>query len=412
MSPNIALWAVAGLTFGAIVLRPRGVPEVVWASIGAAVLLAAGLVPVRAAASAIAGGADVYFFLAGMIAIAEIARGAGVFVWIAQLLTRASAGSGVRVFCGVYLIGIVVTALLSNDATILLLTPAAIAIAQRLGRSPLPLVYACAFVANAAGFLLPISNPANLLVFAELPAAVTWTQAFALSSAASVVLTGALLFMWFRRDLAPGNPAGPVAFADAGRAVPAGVACVALSCLMLVAAAVFHFPVGRTALACAVVSAVVMASAERRFPLVLRRGSWSIIPLVAALLVIVRGLDSSGAVQSARGLLMQAAALPRLQADLAAGGAVTLLANVLNNLPAAAILRYALQAPGPAPWLAHAALIGIDLGPNLAVSGSLATILWLMILRRANIRVSAWEFTRIGAFVTIPTLALALLLVR
>src|SRR6185437_14909549 len=130
-----------------------------------------------AAWTAVKAGTDVYLFLAGMMLLAELARQHGVFDWLAALAMENARGSQFRLFVLVYVIGIAVTALLSNDATAVLLTPAVLAVVRRARTSPLPYLFACAFVANAAGFVLPISNPANLVVFdGQLPTLGRWMQ--------------------------------------------------------------------------------------------------------------------------------------------------------------------------------------------------------------------------------------------
>lgn len=140
-----------------------------------------------------------------------------------------------------------------------------------------------------------------------------------------------------------------------------------------------------------------------------REGSWQIVPLVAGLFVIVRALDTTGAIGAARALFAHASQMPPVLGRLYAGGAVMLADALINNLPAGVIVRYALHGAGVAQHVAYAALVGIDLGPNLSISGSLATLLWLMLLRRENVRIDAWRFLGLGALVTIPALAAALL---
>jgi arsenical pump membrane protein len=104
--------------------------------------------------------------------------------------------------------------------------------------------------------------------------------------------------------------------------------------------------------------------------------------------------------------------MPPLLGRLYAGGVVTIADAIVNNLPAGVIARYALRGPGISPHVAHAVLVGIDLGPNLSLSASLATLLWLMMLRRDGIDVNAWRFLAIGAAITVPSLVLSLLVLR
>ncbi|MFN2449227.1 MAG: SLC13 family permease [Candidatus Baltobacteraceae bacterium] len=387
--------AIAVVAFGAILLRPRHVAEWIIACAGAAALVLCGALAPAAAASAVLEGWNVYFFLAGMIALAEIARSQGVFDWIASAMERAGKGSGARLFVIVYLAGVAVTALLSNDGTVLLLTPVAIALARRSGQPPLPYAFACVFVANAASFVLPISNPANLVVFAQLPPLGTWLASFALSSAAAIAATGAILYAVFRSSFvrAPNTPFAPAALNRQGKAA---FVTVSVSCALLVAAAAYRFPLGIAAAACAAGSLLCVTLAARGLePLraALRHGTWSIVPLVAALFVIIRAL------------LSLHIPLPHEGPPLVTGFAVALAANALNNLPAAVLAHYALGG-------SHSALIGIDLGPNVAITGSLATILWIAILRANGITMTAWRFFKLGLLVGVAALALSLALAR
>jgi di/tricarboxylate transporter len=156
-------WGIAAVATGGVILRPWGAPEAIWAVLGAFALVALTLVPVHDAFAAIAKGSDVYLFLAGMMLLAELARQEGLFDWLAVHAMDAAKGSPVRLFGLVYLAGIAVTAFLSNDTTAVVLTPAVYTVAKAAKVKPLPYLVACAMIANAASFVLPISNPANLV---------------------------------------------------------------------------------------------------------------------------------------------------------------------------------------------------------------------------------------------------------
>ncbi|MGN8554714.1 UNVERIFIED_CONTAM: SLC13 family permease [Microbacterium sp. SLM126] len=156
------IWAVAALATAGVLFRPFRLPEPFWAMAGAVLLCVAGLLPWRDALQAVARGNDVYLFLAGMMLISELARKTGLFDHVAALAVRSARGSARRLFVLVYGFGIAVTAFMSNDATAVVLTPAVLAATRAARvRHPLPYLYACAFIANAASFVLPISNPAS-----------------------------------------------------------------------------------------------------------------------------------------------------------------------------------------------------------------------------------------------------------
>ena len=176
ISLNIAIWGISALTVFGVIFRPLNKPEWVFALVGAVVLVVFGLLPWTEALHGVASGTDVYLFLAGMMLLAETARREGLFDYLAAHAARSAKGSPHRLFGLVYLIGTLVTVFLSNDATAVVLTPAVIAVTRAAKVvSPIPYLLVCAFVANAASFVLPISNPANLVVFgADMPALGDW----------------------------------------------------------------------------------------------------------------------------------------------------------------------------------------------------------------------------------------------
>jgi arsenical pump membrane protein len=392
--------------------RPRGVPEWCSALLGAAVLLIAGLVPPNIAAHALWDGLDVYLFLAGMIVLAELARVEGVFDWLAAMIVPQARGSTAKLFGLVYGLGVVVTALLSNDATVLLLTPAILAVVRRAGAPALPFVFACAFVANAASFLLPISNPANLVVFRQLPALQPWLFAFGVPSVVAITCTYAVLHIMHAKTLNARHDAESVRVRLSSSGKLAAIA-VAISAVLLVLCAALGWPVGRAAFLLGAAALVLLARADSSSTrTVLRESPWSIIPMVGGLFIIVAALDSSGAVRMTRMFFESAAHMVQPISSFVAGGAITCAANLFNNLPVGVLARYALHSPNVPSQTAHAVLVGVDLGPNLSVTGSLATLLWLVALRREGIAITPWQFARTGFAVTLPALALALLTVR
>ena len=168
--PHIATWLISACVITGIIVRPWKLPEALWAVLGAAALILFSLIPLPAAWMAVRKGTDVYLFLTGMMLLSELARHEGLFDWLAACAVQRSRGSPSRLFGLVYAVGTVVTIFLSNDATAVVLTPAVYAAAAQAKAKPLPYLFVCAFIANAASFVLPISNPANLVVYgAHMP---------------------------------------------------------------------------------------------------------------------------------------------------------------------------------------------------------------------------------------------------
>ena len=410
-----AIWLISITILSLILLRPRRIPEYVWAAGGALLLVLTRLVPVPQALASVREGANVYLFLAGMMLLSEVARLHGVFDWLAALAMLHARGSRLRLFSLIYAVGILVTALLSNDATAVVLTPAVLTVVRRAGArrgrmSPLPYLFACAFVANAASFVLPISNPANLVVFdGHLPSLTAWLHTFLLPAAVAIGATFGLLYWHHRRDLTGTIDDGivPAPLNAQGKRAALGI-LLAAGILLLTSAA--GRPLGPPTCAAAIL-VLLWASAPnfRGILTAAREISWGVLPLVAGLFVLVGALEHAGALPLAVAALHRLATWSPTASATSAAFGVGLSANLLNNLPVGLIGAAATQAAG-ASFLIHAAvLLGIDLGPNLSVTGSLATILWLIALRREKIDVSGWRFLRAGIFILPPVLLLAVL---
>src|SRR5208282_1433813 len=328
-------------------------------------------------------------FLAGMMILAELAREEGVFDWAAGIAAAHARGSSRRLFFLIYCVGIAVTVLLSNDATAVVLTPAVLATVRRARVNPAPYLLACAFIANAASFVFPISNPANLVVFGRnLPPLLKWLDIFLLPSIASIAVTFLCLRWHARKELRQ-----PIE-GEAASAPLTTEGKLALAGLLLAAAAL-----------------VVVAFRNPRIVASVVKGiSWSVLPLVAGLFVIVEALENAGLLRAGLAGLNALAHGPGWFAKGAPAFAVALAANGMNNLPAGLIGGPAIRHAQESGIVAHAILIGVDVGPNLSVTGSLATILWLIALRREKVEITAWEFLKVG-MVAMPLALLGSLLV-
>jgi arsenical pump membrane protein len=140
----------------------------------------------------------------------------------------------------------------------------------------------------------------------------------------------------------------------------------------------------------------------------LKQISWSVLPLVAGLFVLVRGVENTGLLQPLIHSMSASAESSPQSTALVTGGIAALLCNLTNNLPLGLIAGALATAGHLSPQVTGALLIGVDLGPNLSVTGSLATILWLVALRREGQDVSAWRFLLVGSIVMPPAAAAAI----
>ena len=409
-SANFLIWIIALASILCMLLRPRGIAEAWWICGGAALLVITGLMPVSLAGHAVAEGLDVYLFLTGMMLLAEMAREEHVFDWAAGLAAGHARGSPRRLFLLIYVVGIVVTALLSNDATTVVLTPAVLAVARRARIHPEPYLLACALIANAASFIFPISNPANLVVFdRHIPPLLQWLGIFFLPSAAAIAVTY-LCLRWLTRAGLRGSVPGQLDEAPLTTEGKLALAGLLLSAAALIVSSALGLALGAPTCAAALLALIVVSTRNRRIVASVARGvSWSVLPLVAGLFVIVEALHSAGLLNLGLAGLARITQLPAWAAKGASAFAVALASNGMNNLPVGLVSGTAIRTAHESGLIAHALLIGVDLGPNLSVTGSLATILWLIALRRENVEITAGRFFRIG-LVAMPAALVAALL--
>ncbi|WP_019447939.1 arsenic transporter [Cupriavidus sp. BIS7] len=411
------IWAIAALATAGVLFRPFRLPEPFWAITGALALCVAGLLPWREALEAVARGNDVYLFLAGMMLISELARKTGLFDHVAALAVRAARGSGRRLFVLVYGFGIAVTAFMSNDATAVVLTPAVIAATRAARvRHPLPYLYACAFIANAASFVLPISNPANLVLFGDrMPPLAGWLARFTVPSLVAIVMTFIVLY-WTQRHALSERIEDDVPTPPLTLQAWLTTAGIVLTGATLLTASLRGQDLGWPTLIGGLATLVaVCATQPRLLAPALREVSWGVLPLVAGLFVLVAGLAQTGLVGHLAEWVRMLSAQQGANAVLGAGAAgvlVGMTSNIVNNLPAGLFAASALAAGHATETVTAAVVIGVDLGPNLSVTGSLATLLWLTALRREGHMIGAGTFLKTGALVMPLALLPALAVLR
>jgi arsenical pump membrane protein len=412
LAPNAAVWAwsITALATAGVITRPFRLPEALWALAGAAALVLFGFLSFDDALRGIAKGTDVYLFLIGMMLIAELARLEGLFDYLAALAVEYARGSPQRLFLLIYLVGTLVTVLLSNDATAIVLTPAVYAATRAAGAKPLPYLFVCAFIANAASFVLPISNPANLVVFgARMPHLIEWLRLFALPSLVSILLTYVVLRLTQHRALKQEAIAHSVPhpkLSRGGKLTALGIAEIAI---VLIMASALHRQLGLPTFVCGIVTATAVLLLSRQSPIPLLSGvSWSVLPLVAGLFVMVEALVKTGVIETLAALLREAVTQSPTKATWVVGIATAIADNIANNLPVGLVAGSVAASDHLPPSVVSGILIGVDLGPNLSVTGSLATILWLVALRRENVEVGALAFLKLGLLVTVPALFAAL----
>jgi len=374
------------------VLRPRDLPEAAGAVPTAILGVVGGLLPARQALDELRALGPTVAFLAAVLVLARLCELEGLFDAAGDRIAQASRGRPVTLLGLVFAVCCVVTAVLSLDTTVVLLTPVVFVTATSLQLRPRPYVYACVHLSNSASLLLPVSNLTNLLAFRASGLSFLRFGALMALPWLLAILAEYLVLRWFfSTDLT-----GHAAPARTPRPLPGYPVAVVLGTLVAFClTSVLHFDPALAALGGAVAlggPALVRQRATARD--VAAAANLPFLAFVFGLGVTVRTLQVHGLDRLGR-LVPSGSSLLTL---LAIAGIAAVAANLINNLPAILVLLPAVTGqPGPV----LAAVIGVNIGPNLTYVGSLATLLWRRILHARGHQPQAQEFLKVGA-VSVP----------
>jgi arsenical pump membrane protein len=392
MSEAVALIVLAAC-LAAAVARPRWAPDWAVAAGGAVLLVAVGILSFAGARSALRQLGPTVGFLAALLVLADGCRRAGMFDALGAGMALGSRGRPARLLAIVFLAASITTAVLSLDATIVLLTPIVFATAARLRTNARPHVYACSHLANSASLLLPVSNLTNLLAFRA--SGLSFARFGALMVLPWLVALG-IEWMVLRRAFA-GDLERP-ATRSSGPAEQPELPTFALAVVGLTLVGfVLSSLIGIAPVWIAAAGAVVMVVRERPAPKeVVGAAEPTFLVFVLGLGVVVHAASQHGLSTAVDSILPHGTALPEL---LGVAVVSAVVANLLNNLPATLIVLPVAAASGPGAVLAM--LVGVNVGPNLTYVGSLATLLWRRIVHAHDHETDMGEFTRLG-LLTVP----------
>ncbi|MCK0176883.1 SLC13 family permease [Mycolicibacterium sp. F2034L] len=387
---TLALLALAAVLAFALI-RPRGLAEAVVAVPAAGLLLVTGVIPVDDAAAEVARLFPVVAFLAAVLVLAQLCDDEGLFHAAGVLMARWGAGDPRRLLGVVFVVAAGVTAILSLDATVVLLTPVVLATARTLHVPAAPHAYATAHLANSASLLLPVSNLTNLLAFAA--AGLSFLHFAALMTLpwlAALVCEYLVLRLLFRRDLqVRPQRTEPLPRAE----LPVFVLSVlGLTLAGFAVTSLFGLSPAWAALAGALVLGA-RSLAQRRSTVggIVRSANLPFCAFVLCLGIVVDAVMRHGLDEVMAEVLPRGDTLPAL---LGVAAVAALLSNVVNNLPATLVLLTLVAGAGPAVVLA--VLIGVNVGPNLTYLGSLANLLWRNVVRNSDVPAGALRFSAVG----------------
>ncbi|MFG1785100.1 SLC13 family permease [Rhodococcus oryzae] len=389
--------ALVALVLAAAILRPHGLPEVAVAAPAAVIVVAVGAVTPAQALEEVRTLGPTVAFLAAILVLAHLADASGVFTWTASILRRGSRGRPKRLLGLAFTACAVTTAVLSLDATVVLLTPAILATATRMGISARPVNYAAAHLANSASTLLPVSNLTNLLAFSATGLGfLHFASLMALPWFVAIAVEFAVFRLFFARDLAaPPEPAP-----TSTRIVPPprwALTVLGLTLLGFALSGLVGVAPAWMAVAGAVLLGVPALKEGRTRPRsMLAAADPYFAVFVLALGILVAPLTDGAVGDWIGGLLPHSESFTAL---LLTASVAALAANLINNLPATLLMIGALG-PGAPTGLLLAMLIGVNLGPNLTYTGSLATLLWRRVATRCGQPPTLGTFTALGVIST------------
>ncbi len=399
-----------------VLRRPRGWNEAWWALGGAALMMGLGLVRPGEAGQTLARGKEAVLMLLALLCLSAVVARSGFFEWAAIVSARRAGGDARALFRNTFILGALITMVLSLDTTAVMLTPVVIAGARRLQLAARPYVLVCAIVSNCASLLLPVSNLTNLLFVSAfgLPFA-AFVARMLLPQLVVLLLAYAILRRLYRADLRRSFAVGQLAPASSAISDPR---LFRASCLVLGAVSLGYFvgpplgvPVYVVAFAGAGVLAVYGAARTGLTWRWLADVPFGAAGLAGGLFIVIRAVENLGLARLLVPVVHRLSGRPLWVSLPATAGAAAAASNAVNNLPAVLAARSILeQAHAPEPLLL-AALIGADVGPNVTIVGSLATVLVLTVARARGEQVGARDLLRAGGLLTpLAVLAAALVL--
>jgi arsenical pump membrane protein len=345
-----------------------------------------------------------FVLIAGLLLIGLLANRDGLFAWGGACLQRLP-GGGIALLGAALLLDAVVTAVLNLDTAVVFLTPVLVFAARRRRVAVEPFLYGCVFMANASSLFLPGSNLTNLLVLdagTGGSGASFAAKMFPLAITAAVVTAVGIGFSFRRHLVARPGVAAPVGPASGDAGLPDGAddeprVTLGPGALATGAAVVLVLVLRQPALAVLAVGVVATAVDLARSRVDLA-AVWRVLGLPSLLVAF--------ALTVALGTLARHWDGPAELIDGASGPETAGLAAIstvfVNNLPSAAL--YSAHAVDHSRML----LLGLNVGPNLAVTGALSALLWFRAAREVDARPSLIEFSRRGVPLALVAMAAAI----
>ena len=404
-----------------IVIFTEWIPRTIAAIVGAALMVGVGIYAGFYGEEQAIEAIDFHTIglLLGMMTLVALLQPTGFFQYIATLVARSSRGKPVLLLILLGTVTTVLSMLLDNVTTVVIIAPVAILIGEILGMSVVPLLMALALLSNTGGTGTLIGDPPNVLIgsAANLSFNDFLVNALPVVVVAWFVVLGLLLFL-FRKELRkPPAHAEAVQKLDPARALDDPITARKVIIVLIGTILLFflqellEFSSSFIALAAAGVALLwVRPNTQELF----ERIEWSVLVFFIALFVMVGGLESSGALDQIAEVMTEAASLNPILLGIIFIWVVAILSAIVDNIPITialipVIIQLGSSGINTAPlWWALA--FGAGFGGNGTIIGSSANIVVASLSERTRTPITSAMWIRRGLPVMIVACVIASIL--
>jgi len=403
-----------------IIWQPRGLQIGTSAIFGALVALLFGVVSVADVFVVTEIVWDATLSFIGIIILSLVLDAIGFFEWAALKMAKLSGGNGDKMFVYILILGALVAAFFANDGAALILTPILLAKMKYLKMNPLAIfafLMAGGFIGDSASNPLIISNLTNIVTAGYFDIGfVEYLQNMFLPNMLSIFASIVVLWIYFRKDIPRVIDISklPEASSVIKNQTMFRFSWIFLALLMggYFIGDYFHMPVSVFALGGALLFLAIANHYKAVKPIeTIKSAPWQVVWFSIGLYVVVYGLKNAGLTDVIASWIRELNSYGETIAIIGTGFLSAVISSVMNNMPTIMIMDIAIEQVGYLgnEALVYANILGSNLGPKMTPIGSLATLLWLHVLAQKGVKITWWEYMKVGLVITPPVLLVALL---